>query len=450
MKVLVFGTGEIYKQNANNLNNFDILAFLDNDKFKQGKYLDGKLIEKPENHYKYNYEGIILASEYYLEMREQLIGLDVSSEKIVDVKNKGVLSNIKFIKKYTVRKENKGKRILLVSSELANTGAQIVLFEMAKILVDSEYDVDFLTTKSGPMLYDFLSLGVNVYISEWWEDVSEERLLKYNLIILNTILVRHIAMKLVNKDIPVIWWIHEEKKALKKFKVNKDEVPLAENIHVFGVSGLVNSAYIELTGSVNIDQLLYGLEYYEVNHECNDLAKDKYIFAIIGYVGKTKGHDILLEAIKNYNKYWANKIEFWIIGSISDRYRKLFENFGNIRLFGVIDHDRLMNLYSKIDVVLCPSRYESMSVAVIEALMNKKLTIVSSNTGNAKFITPYKNGLIMQSESAESLAEQMNWALENIDRWQEIGDKGYKVYDEYFRLERFEKIVLSTVNKFIK
>ena len=75
-KIIVSGTGrrmyEYMMRDA--FNNFDIVAFCDNDKSKHGEKINGVDIISPENIYKYEFEEIYIASDlYYSEIREQLI-----------------------------------------------------------------------------------------------------------------------------------------------------------------------------------------------------------------------------------------------------------------------------------------------------------------------------------------------------------------------------------------
>ena len=56
MRIIVFGTGKMYARYKEKLNEMNIVVFLDNDIGKQGTFLDGRLIERPENIVKYDYD----------------------------------------------------------------------------------------------------------------------------------------------------------------------------------------------------------------------------------------------------------------------------------------------------------------------------------------------------------------------------------------------------------
>ena len=46
-KVAIFGLGYIYKQKKELLKNIEVIAYLDNDKEKQGSYIEGVRVISP-------------------------------------------------------------------------------------------------------------------------------------------------------------------------------------------------------------------------------------------------------------------------------------------------------------------------------------------------------------------------------------------------------------------
>jgi len=448
MKVLIFGTGDIYKKNKHKFTDFDVLAFLDNDLSKHNQFLDDVLITPPQNHCEYEYDAIIIASVYFREMRKQLLDLGVPENKIVDEEHMGVFADTCIIHEYKRKIEcnPQGKRILLVSNELTNSGAPVVLYNVACVLIKNGYRVDLITCMRGPMLYSFVSLGVGVKIAECWQMFGFSFFEEYDLVFLNTVITYPVAKLLTGTNIPLLWWLHEDKQGFNTFNITESDIPVAKNIHMLSVGKRVEKAYVDLLGNNDINEMCFGLVYHEAAGMKG--KNDKVICALIGYVSEIKGQDLLLKAVEMHQKEWNDKIEFWIIGSITERQKEEFEQYHCIRVWGVVEHERLMDLYSEIDIVLCASRYESMSAAIIEGMMHKKLCIISSETGIAEYCEPYVNALIMESENVDSLSEQIDWALQHREGWAKISEAGYEVYNSKFRMETFEKNLLYYVNKF--
>lgn len=86
-KLLIFGTGSGYRNIKDLLDSkrVAIIAFIDNDHRKIGKELDGKRIISPEDIYSYQFNNILIASQYYEEMARQLEKLGINKESIVSV-----------------------------------------------------------------------------------------------------------------------------------------------------------------------------------------------------------------------------------------------------------------------------------------------------------------------------------------------------------------------------
>jgi len=88
-KIMVLGTGTGYISIKHyiNFNNVNIIAFIDNNKNKQGKIFDGKKIISMEESKNYNYDYIVIASQYYSEITKQILAFGINKDKIVQLYN---------------------------------------------------------------------------------------------------------------------------------------------------------------------------------------------------------------------------------------------------------------------------------------------------------------------------------------------------------------------------
>lgn len=87
-KVLVFGTGNgAEKLKSRIKNEINVLAYVDNDKNKIGSHIDYKKVISPSEIINYNYDYIIIASDFYEEISMQLINLNINKNKIIEFFN---------------------------------------------------------------------------------------------------------------------------------------------------------------------------------------------------------------------------------------------------------------------------------------------------------------------------------------------------------------------------
>ncbi|UZE28255.1 glycosyltransferase family 61 protein [Pseudomonas asplenii] len=82
-RVLIFGTGSgginFYKSSRRRLR---ILGFVDNNSQRQGQKLFGKLIYAPHELAQLTFDKVIIASDYYVEIYPQLIGLGLTKTQV--------------------------------------------------------------------------------------------------------------------------------------------------------------------------------------------------------------------------------------------------------------------------------------------------------------------------------------------------------------------------------
>lgn len=455
MRVLVFGTGYQYRKRKEQLDNMTVLAFLDNSKEKQGNYLNGIFVDRPENVHHYIYDYVLLFSDYYPEMRAQLLELKVPAEKIIDEEhpgNFGLWFSVS-IKKYKIAKvtSQKKKKILLYSHEMSLTGAPRALFNMACVLKQAGYYVEVYSRIEGKLIYEFLQESIPVTVinrnSQYYLDVEEVTAI-FDLIVMNTICCCDLVNALSGTRVPVVWWLHESETMYNALNVTDRVFIPANNVHVYGVGYKAVAAYKKIFKENRIEELLYGVKEY-MKGMAEKEADNKIIFALIGSEDFNKGHDILLKALYANIDLWKDKVEIWLVGQLSNETKNKFNELGISKVWGQLEYESVMNLYEKIDVVICASYFETMSTVITEGMMKKKACIVSDGAGNANYIENFKSGVLFRSGNAESLSEAIKWVINHPEELKKLGEHGYEIYQKYFSQEHFKKHVIEIAEQLI-
>lgn len=165
MKVIVFGVGgswDLYHIYSKKFwDNTEILAFVDNDHKKQGKYYNNIEIISPVNINRYDYDIVLIASEHEEEIQQQLlVELNVDCEKVC---LRDDFAEDYIFPWYDAKYHLYDKRILLVGDireyhtmssvydELFNIVA-VVPHDNISLVQNYEYDIILLTK------LDFLNL----------------------------------------------------------------------------------------------------------------------------------------------------------------------------------------------------------------------------------------------------------------------------------------------------
>ena len=84
MRVIIFGLGKIYRDNIHSFPSQDkIVAYMDNNKELYGQCIDGLKVISPMNIADYEYDKVVIMSSYVNEIKQQLLCLGVSEDKII-------------------------------------------------------------------------------------------------------------------------------------------------------------------------------------------------------------------------------------------------------------------------------------------------------------------------------------------------------------------------------
>lgn len=452
MKIIVFGTGKMYQKVKSKLRkDIEIIAFIDNNSLKWESTIDGIPVYCPRKIMNFVYDYIFLLSSYQREMREQLAEMGVPGEKVIGNDQFERICESEPTQYFgKLSEKDNVEKILIYSHALNSTGAQNVLYIAIQVLQKRGYQLAVVSKQDGILRDGILKLGVPVIImgnphadnNEFMELINWS-----DKVFVNTVWLYYAVEELLLLNKRVIWWIHETVgfEHLDDYLVKN--IKESDTLSVYAVSPLVKRRMIQKFGKgLRIKELAYGLPIYEsMGRDYN--YHDKEVFAIIGGIGRIKGQDIFIQAVGQLQAHYREEAEFWIVGGgkLEEKDFKRAGLYPCIKILGELNNQEMPALYSAIDVVVCCSREEAMSVVVTEGCMNEKLIIVSDAAGNADYIEDRKNGLLFRCEDSRQLADLMEWVIDHKEEASEIGRAGKAIYENHFKLELFENNLINAI-----
>ena len=445
MKIIIFGTGAYYQEYKRFIEKCEIVALIDNDSKKWGKELDGVKIYSPSEVLKYSFDYIYILSSYDIEMRDQLRSMGIAEEKICDQHDLWKLGSFYHQHVYDAQwNSDRGKRIFMISHDLLLRGAQIALYTLARALKERGYQIIVASPYDGPLRKNLIenNIPVIIYPNLVFSNLDCLDLLhEADLIVVNTSTLYYLLREYSYK-VPVIWWLHESKMLYDEFGLTKR----LSNVHysatkILACSEIAKADFGELVPNNTVDILTYGFD-DEAYSDIDDLdvsSHSKRVFAIIGAMEERKGQDIFLDAIQKMSPDLRQQCEFWFIGpthySLGESIKKSTQSIKEIRIFDEQDRQSMKKMYSLIDVLVCPSREESMSIVSIEAMMFSKPCIVTSSTGISRFIQNGIDGFVVPSENVDELLKKMEFFLKNPDKICEMGKLSRKIFENNFLIK---------------
>lgn len=460
IQLAIFGTGGFYKKGKEKLNSIDcaeICIFVDNNVNLWGTMLDGILIIAPTELDKIQYDYIVLMSIYAADMYKQLINMKVEATKILYWE--------KFIAKfantrkvyyaYNAENSRKQTQVLIMTADIGYDGGTMAAIYAAMCLQSRNYKVDLAASGGNKVLIQEINeYGINVTIYSLLPYIKEEEWIdKYDVIIVNIFSMIQCACE-ISQYKPVLWWIHEASVSynavLKQFEHYSKEESL-KYTNIYAVSRRAQENFNTHFPDRVKKILNYGIPDVKIVDHGSGI-RSRFVFAIIGYICELKAQDVFLQAAEEISA--EEPIEFWLIGDLNkDAYGcnviETAKQNPNVKILGILSRKEIYKRFADIDVVVCPSREDSLPIVMTEAMMFHKVCIASDKTGTAEYIVDGENGFIVEADNVSMLKDKMQWTVDHRDKLETIGNKARETYEKYFSMAAFggnlEKAINETV-----
>lgn len=462
MRVLLFGTGDYYNRYKKWFDRQEVVALLDNSEQKQHTVIDGVEVLSPEEGIRCDYDIIVILSFYVKQMKQQLISLGVDKNRIYhfydlhqlltsDAVNRPVQYFLN-AKEMIECMQSTVPKILLLSHDLSLGGPAIALFHAVRVLKKQGYMVVFASMLDGPLKERLIENDVPVIVDENLQIstmLETDWVSSFSLVICNT-LNYHVFLSERDTRIPIIWWLHDATFFYEG--VNKDVIGniSLSNLKAVSVGPVPAEAVREFLPDMDCDELLYGVADTE-NSGAVTGEKEVTRFITIGFLEARKGQDILLQAIRKLPDNIRCNSEFYIVGHeatlFGERIRGESSGIKEIVFTGSVGREKIHELLSMSDILICPSRQDPMPTVAAEAMMHSVPCIVSDAAGTAAYIHDGEDGFIFPSENVQTLAEKIEWCVANRERLVGMGEKARKLYEEYFSMPAFEKSFMNIIQE---
>lgn len=458
MDVLIFGTGRWYgrfkKMNEKISIHDNWIGFVDN-RVEDVAEFDGRPIYNPRKIDTLKYDYIVLMSYYSKAMREQLLSLGVDKDKILYAEE--YLVRCTKEKRQLVQTEKKRgknkKRIILFANDICLDGSSMAIVSAALELSARHYDVTLsCSCIEGSLHNRLLDGGVSLIIIPGirFLPLDEMDYVKdYDVALVNVFPNIRLACE-ISKKIPVLWWVHEAgDKYSDDYEITRyvfqtyDSIEAMQHLRIAAVSSWAAQVF-ETHYPCRIDTVFpVGLmDEAKLSGGVCSPRQQVIRFCLIGEVSELKGQDVFLEAISMLEDSLRRRAEFCLIGSCdktSDFGKDIMEKaerYGEVKLLGIMDRSSLRKMLQKTDVVVCASREETLSLAIVEGMMHGKICVTTDATGIAEVMRNGEDGFVVTAGDAEELAEVMRKILAGGDMWNYMRKNARAVYQRYFSVEK--------------
>jgi glycosyltransferase involved in cell wall biosynthesis len=135
---------------------------------------------------------------------------------------------------------------------------------------------------------------------------------------------------------------------------------------------------------------------------------------------KVKGIDLAVNAMQSTEWEQAGRVVWLFVGSgLGDTgYREeVYRLLGNSSLHKLVEtapYDDMPLYYDLADIVLVPSRYESFSIVVLEAMAAQRPVVAPRIGGPAELIRDGETGLLYETENVEEMVSRLKRAVSGL------------------------------------
>ena len=174
----------------------------------------------------------------------------------------------------------------------------------------------------------------------------------------------------------------------------------------------------------------------------------------IGRLVPQKGQDILLRALAEAKERGV-QFELKIIGAgpLLDDLTELADSLeisSQVYFLNAQNQDVVIEMLKKADMLVLSSRSEGLPVVCMEAMAMEVLLIASRITGIPELVSDRENGLLVEPEDVQGLADTICWADQNRDALQEMTKSARKKVEKDFNRIECTKSLIHEIKKSIK
>jgi len=332
----------------------------------------------------------------------------------------------------------------MVSHETTLTGAPIQLLHLARASHAEGWKLQVAAPERGPISDLLAADGIEVLIHPGLLEEPDQKKLRElaaaaDVVLANTIVSWNAVRAARAEDKPVIWYLHE---TLVAVRLIRQIAEIGPTLHL---------ATLLVTPTDRTAQVFQGLTNtpvvvvpYGIPTPLSGSRQpsEQRTFITLASIEPRKGQDILIDAIGKIPRDLAARAKFRFVGRFleapfAEGLKEKAADLPNIEFLGERDHEAALALLAESDVLVCPSRDETMPITIIEAMALGKAVVSTDVGGISQWMRDESNGLLVPSENSAALADAIRRCLVDDELVARIACGARRTFRRHFTLERF-------------
>src|SRR5438067_1889446 len=337
----------------------------------------------------------------------------------------------------------KRPRVLFVSHETTLSGAPIQLVHLAGWLQERGWKILVATPDHGPISDMLTGAGVPAVVEPtlltdlthaWLRERSKE----FDVVVGNTIASWPAIRAAHLEGKPALWYLHETLVAVRLIRAIPEMASALTMADLLVTPTRQTARIYEGLTEVPIEIVPYGIPRPPV---LASSGSERVRFLTLGSFEPRKGQDVLAEAIAKMDGATRERCRFKMAGRVLDdafyaELQSAVAGFEQVELIDALDHASALTLLNETDVVVLPSRDETMPIVILEAMGLGKAVISTDVGGVREWLRGGLNGLLVTKEKSKALALALAACADLPEFVQQIAAAGRRTFERHFTLDR--------------
>lgn len=188
----------------------------------------------------------------------------------------------------------------------------------------------------------------------------------------------------------------------------------------------------------------------------SEKTKVKNQILFVGRLAANKGVEYLIRAVPLVIEKFPDA-QFILAGEGEEKPHlqtliKAFKVEKNIKFYGVLTFEKLVELYTNSLIFVLPSinPLEAFGIVQLEAMACRTACVISNIRGVNSVMEVGKSGYLVEKQNPNDLAEKICLLLENPAKAIEMGKRGRKLCEEKYNWEKIARRIVEIYNELIK
>ena len=176
------------------------------------------------------------------------------------------------------------------------------------------------------------------------------------------------------------------------------------------------------------------------------LPPDAPVIAGIGRLNYQKNFPLFLEIAVEMSRSHPDAV--FVIAGTGPEERALRESAGaNVRFLGFVPDTA--RLYDAVDLLLMPSRFEGLPIALLEAMAMRVPVIASRLDGIAEVIVDGVDGLLATPSARDEFVAHLRTLLDDPNRGAQLAERAFQKVTAHFSAERMTREVEALYARYL-